>query len=177
MISNSSNRIFILALVIICSVLNACSDQPARAKFPGPAGRTTDLQQAQSQKAVMGGEDSFSKSLQTDGSDKKTLSGVIRLGKTIRLPEKYVVFIAVRRPEGGRPLAALRIPMAKFPYAFSISEENALVPGTPFEGDVVLSAAIDQDSDPISKTPGDSAGFLSTQIGQKDLNLVVDQSY
>jgi len=158
----------------------ACSDRPAREKFPGAAGRTTEIQQAQSQQAVLGGFDPTKRPLAGAGenpaeSSQGFVKGVVRLGKNIKPKPGMFFFLAVRRPKGGPPIAVRREVDAKFPYEFSLSGADAMIPGTPFEGPVVISARLKADSDPLSRKSGDVSGQVNTKVGDHSIQVTLDQ--
>ena len=55
---------------------SSCSDRPARAKFPGPPGRTTDLARSENTQAVLGGVDPNAQATVEEG---KSIRGIARL--------------------------------------------------------------------------------------------------
>jgi hypothetical protein len=90
-----------------------------------------------------------------------------------------VIFISVRKagPDGnpsGAPIAVERLDVGKFPLSFELTEANAMIGGTGFAGDVVVMARYDQDSDAISKQPGDVTGMVKATIPADKLTLVLD---
>ncbi len=174
------------ACLSVISVLHACSDRPSREKFPGPQGRTTEIQQAQMQQAVLGGFDPTKRALvgagaaagaeaKSGSSIGKTLKGVIKLSPTFHPKEGMFFFLAVRRPEGGPPLAVRRESNVHFPYSFTLSAADVMIPGTPFEGRVIIVARLKSDADPLSRMPGDFSGQLTTVVGDQNVQLIIDQ--
>jgi hypothetical protein len=166
-------------LLVPFLLLAGCSERPSRAKFPGPQGRTTDLQQAAATKAVMGGFDPLKGGAQQTtakaGDPSKAVSGEVLLGKSIKVPAGAYLYLAVRSTEGGPPLAARREASPRFPYTFSLSEADAMMQGRPFEGDVELTARLDQDGDPLTRQPGDFFGSVKTRVGARALRITIDQ--
>ncbi len=78
----------------------SCSQKPSRERFPGPTGRTTSLQQAQSTKEVLGGFDPQSKKQQEDDA----IHGIVNIKAGLKLPEKkHMIFISARPIGGGGP--------------------------------------------------------------------------
>ena len=73
----------------------------------------------------------------------------------------------------GPPLAVEKV-MYTPGLKFSLSEANAMVAGTELSGDVIVTARYDQDSDAISKQPGDVTGTLKVKIPADNVELVLD---
>lgn len=170
--------LFSLGLTLV-----ACDGRPSRERFPGPQGRTTDIQQAQNERAVLGGVNSNvpveSHSGPGDGVRSAPaaggrIKGSVTLGKGVR-PAGTYLFLSVRPANGGPPLAARREMSAKFPYEFSLSAADVMIPGTPFEGEVVVTARIKQDADPLSRRKGDYSGMVLTKVGDEKLRIVIDK--
>ncbi|MBS1984691.1 MAG: hypothetical protein JST16_11015 [Bdellovibrionales bacterium] len=161
------------------SFLVACSGEPGRERFPGPPGRTTEIQQAEAQKAVMGGFDPTRNAVAAGTANApalsgKTLKGVVRLGKGVKAAGKFF-FLSVRPAAGGPPLAARKEMDVKLPYEFNLSAADVMIPGTPFEGEVQVTARIKQDGNPLSLVKGDYSGSVRAKIGDQKVEIVVDQ--
>jgi hypothetical protein len=80
-------------------------------------------------------------------------------------------------PDGnpaGPPLAVQKLNLAGTSMPFTLTEADAMVAGTQLMGDVVLTARYDQDSDAISKQPGDLTGMLKVKVPGKSLKLVLN---
>jgi len=98
-----------------------------------------------------------------------------------RIGPGAVIFLSVKRADPatgqptGAPLAVQRVPLSVWPLWFELTEADAMVSGTAFDGDVVITAWSDQDQDAISKQPGDVQGQVRTKIPAKDLVLVLDK--
>ncbi len=155
-------------------LLTSCSDgTPSRERFPGPQGATTDSDRANTQKAVLGGFDPLNTQLagskQNNSAKKenaKRLLVQIQLHQSVKLKPGMLLYVAARRPEGGAPVAVQRITASQieFPATITLSEQNSMLrDGSPFEGQVIVSARLDQDGDPLSKQKGD-AGALSAEV-------------
>lgn len=169
---------FFLCLLFVA--LAACDGRPSREKFPGPRGATTDLKTG-NQGAVMGGFDpNAAAPVEThDAAPRQpsggSVEGVISLGKGVQPKPGMVLYISVRPLSGGRPVAARRLPLPqKFPVDFVVSASDVMVPGTPFAGDVLVTARLDQDGNPLSQQKGDAFGSLDTKVGAKGLKLLID---
>ena len=116
------------AVFLALSALMACDGKPAREKFPGPPGRTTEVAQADAQRAVMGGVNGQGAPVEShagpgDGAQPaagQRIAGRLELPQGAQ-PKGSFLFIAVRAPEGGPPLAVRRDQNPTFPYEFSLS--------------------------------------------------------
>jgi len=73
----------------------------------------------------------------------------------------------------GPPLAVDKV-MYQDNLAFELTEANAMVAGTELTGDVVVSARYDQDSDAISKQPGDVTGQARVKVPSDGVQLMLD---
>lgn len=99
----------------------------------------------------------------------------------VGIPKGAVIFVSVKRANPktgapmGAPLAVKRLRLSTWPVWFNLTEEDAMIAGTRFEGDVVVVAWADQDQDAISKMPGDVLGQVRTMIPAKDLEIRLDQ--
>lgn len=108
------------------------------------------------------------------------ISGSIRLAPELadKLPSSGVLFLYAR-PAGidkGPPLASAKLELGTFPMAFELSDANVMMKGTPFQGNLSLSARIDGDQNAMTKQPGDLTGALSApvQVGSSAVELVID---
>lgn len=114
----------------------------------------------------------------------KVLEGTIDLPPALRakVPAGAAIFISVRpldpaSGEGrGAPVAVDKlVATGTWPLAWKLTEAQAMIGGTGFAGDVVVSVRFDQDSDAMSKQPGDITGTLKATIPQKGLQVVLDK--
>ena len=161
----------------------SCSDVPPREKFPGGAGRTTESQRAETQKAVLGGFDSMNSQLpgsgqkpKSDSSSENKISGVVELQKGAKLPPNYFLYVSIRPLAGGPPLAAKKLGQESLPYRFEITSADRIAMGgdRPFEGEVDVTARIDQDGNPLSREVGDLAGNVKAKIPQSNLKIILE---
>jgi hypothetical protein len=159
-------------------VMFGCSQKPSRERFPGPAGRTTNVQQAQATKEVLGGFDPQSRKQQEDDA----IHGIVNVKAGLNLPQKkYMIFISARPiGGGGPPLAVLRLTPRKFPFRFRLSQENVMMQGTRLEGFVDLNVRVIQQKedgsfDPLSRQPGDLLGTLPVKVGAKNVQLLISE--
>jgi hypothetical protein len=89
------------------------------------------------------------------------------------------VFLIVKRagPDGapaGSPLAVDKLTWTGDGMAFELTEAQAMVAGTDLSGDVVVMARYDQDSDALSKQPGDVTGQVRVKIPADHVKLTLD---
>jgi hypothetical protein len=89
------------------------------------------------------------------------------------------VFLVVKRagPDGapsGPPLAVDKLTWTGSGMLFELTEEQAMVAGTDLSGDVVVTARYDQDSDALSKQPGDVTGQVKVKIPADRVQLTLD---
>ncbi|HEX8107332.1 MAG TPA: hypothetical protein VF516_06355 [Kofleriaceae bacterium] len=89
------------------------------------------------------------------------------------------VFLIVKRagPDGapsGPPLAVDKLTWTGDGMAFELTEAQAMVAGTDLSGDVVVMARYDQDSDALSRQPGDVTGQIRVKIPAEHVKLMLD---
>lgn len=88
------------------------------------------------------------------------------------------VFLIVKKADAsgapsGPPLAVDKVIFTDG-LKFELTEAQAMVAGTKLEGDVVVSARYDQDSDAISKQPGDVTGTVRVKVPAENVELKLD---
>ena len=96
-----------------------------------------------------------------------------------RLSAGTAVFVVVKRAgadgtPSGPPLAVDKLTWAADGVAFELTEEQAMVAGTALSGDVVITARYDQDSDAMTKQPGDVTGQLRVTVPAEHVKLTLD---
>lgn len=111
----------------------------------------------------------------------RRVRGVLKLGPAAKgkLAANGAIFLIVKQagPDGkpvGAPLAVEKVTWTKDPLAFELTEQNAMVAGTELKGDVVVSARYDQDSDAISKQPGDVTGQTRVKVPADNVVVTLD---
>lgn len=113
----------------------------------------------------------------------KYVRGVIKTSATLKDKVKpgTAVFVTAKKsdanglPAPGAPLAVSRLEWpASGDLSFELTEANQMVQGTQFAGDVVVSVRYDQDSDALSKQPGDLTGMQKVAIPAKDVVVTLD---
>lgn len=110
----------------------------------------------------------------------QTLSGEVTLSKSSEaaMTSNGALFIFAKKAsqadaKGVPPLAVLRIPSPKFPVKFSLSQENAMMAGTPFEGPFVVSARYSPSGDALDKSgpQGATDSKKPLKAGAKNISI------
>ena len=111
---------------------------------------------------------------------KNKISGTIKVDAKAKDNVKAggAVFLIVKKADAngapsGPPLAVDKV-MFSDGLKFELTEAQAMVAGTKLEGDVVVSARYDQDSDAISKQPGDVTGMVRVKVPAAGVVLKLD---
>ena len=92
-----------------------------------------------------------------------------------KIPKNGTLFIFARS-EGvkrGPPLAVKRIPDIQLPYEFTLGPQDIMMPGSTFEGPMVLAARVDVDGD-ARAGPGDIEGFIGAKPGDRNIELLLN---
>ena len=116
--------------------------------------------------------------LSGEAGTKNSVSGTLRIDPELakKLPDNWKLFLYAR-PVGvaaGPPVAVKLLDSVKFPHAFTLGQENVMMPGSTFEGEMTLTARIDQDGDARSG-PGDLEGIATINAGDEKVDLVIDR--
>jgi hypothetical protein len=100
----------------------------------------------------------------------RRIKGTLKVGAKAKSQVKVggAVFLIVKKADAtgapsGPPLAVDKVLYADN-LKFELTEAHAMVEGTELVGDVVVTARFDQDSDAISKQPGDVSGQTRVKI-------------
>ena len=107
----------------------------------------------------------------------RSISGTIEFDESIvsEIPKQGTLFL-IARPEGvlsGPPLAAKRHSLIKFPFTFKIGQENVMLEGNTFEGNIRITARWDLDGMPKA-SPNDIEGSITVTSGSTDVKIVLD---
>lgn len=112
----------------------------------------------------------------------KRLEGTIMVPSSLqaKISPGDTLFIIVRRAHlaEGPPQAVKKIPSPHFPLKFSIGPEDAMMPGVPFDGKMEITARIDKDGNPATKSPGDLVGVYRknpVEVGRSNIEIVIDR--
>lgn len=89
------------------------------------------------------------------------------------------IFLIVKRAgadgaPSGPPLAVDKLSWSGDGVPFELTDEQAMVAGTELSGDVVVMARYDQDSDALSKEPGDVTGQIRVKVPADNVKLSLD---
>jgi hypothetical protein len=89
------------------------------------------------------------------------------------------VFVVVKRAGAdgaptGSALAVDKLTWSKDGMPFELTDANAMVAGTQLAGDVVVTARYDQDSDALTREPGDITGQIRVKIPADNIKLRLD---
>ena len=108
----------------------------------------------------------------------KTIRGVIRVAPALaeKTKGKAAIFIIARGKQPGPPLAVMRILNPGFPLEFTMSEQNVMLQGVAFAGEVRLIAKLDGDGK-VGTQPGDIFGGARgpVQVGARGVEIVLSQ--
>lgn len=169
-------------LIATLLVLVACSGRPKREKFPGSEGATVGFSDKASSRAVLGGFDPMKDKIPVEEqaiAAKAVLiaKGKISLSKNIKVSKSSTLFLALRDLDTPRPVAAKKIPGAKFPYQYKMSSQD-LLGNSRLNPKIkyILKVRIDQDGDPLTYDDGDGIFEQEISIGAK-LDIVVSEVY
>lgn len=108
------------------------------------------------------------------------LTGSVTLGDAVKdkVPQGAVLFLYARRPgmDKGPPLATIRLDAQSFPVAFQLSQANVMLEGLVFDGEVNLSARLDNDGNAMTRNPGDLTGSVpGLKVGTEGVTLELNQ--
>lgn len=101
---------------------------------------------------------------QTTGPAKSSVNVSIQLAPALaaQVPPAATLFVIARRGEGGPPLAVVRRPVSSWPIAITMTDADAMTPGTSLAsaGPVHLIARISRSGQPVAAS-GDPYGEVS----------------
>ncbi len=96
-------------------------------------------------------------------------------------PKTGTLYLVARRisdnPSArGTLIAVKKLPADRFPLPFALTAADMPFQNGPFDGDLTLTARIDQDGDPLTHEKGDVFGTLpKVHVGARDVRLALDQ--
>jgi hypothetical protein len=108
----------------------------------------------------------------------RSVSGTIRFDDALvsKKPENSTLFL-IARSKGTTavpPLAVKRYSLIKFPFEYKIGQENVMVKGAQFEGEIDITARLDMDG--VAKAqPGDIEGVVTARAGDAAVEIVLDR--
>ena len=105
------------------------------------------------------------------------IQGTVRISEGLKnkMPENPTLFLFVRSLDvkRGPPLAVQRLPQIEMPFKFLLGPQDIMIPGTPFDGPMLLTGRIDADGD-ARVGPGDIEGFVKVKPGDKNVELFLN---
>jgi len=110
----------------------------------------------------------------------KKISGVIKVHPKVKdkVTSGATIFISVKRSVDGAPsgfpLAAEKLTWGKGDLPFELTDAQAMVKGTEFTGEVVVTAWVDHDGDASTKTTGDVIGSMRLKIPAEKVAITLD---
>jgi len=107
-------------------------------------------------------------SLQTFANE---ISGEVTLAKNTNIKPGGVLFIFAKKLGTPMPAAVLRIPNPKLPYKFTLSEKNAMAPGTPFDGPFTVTARLSPNGDAMDKSGPEGSLAKPVAVGTKNVKI------
>jgi hypothetical protein len=99
------------------------------------------------------------------------ISGEVSLAKGTSLNAGGVLFIFAKKEGNPMPAAVLRIPDPKLPYKFTMSEKNAMSPGTPFDGPFTITARHSPSGDAMDKSGPEGSIAKPVAVGSKNVKI------
>lgn len=132
-----------------------------------------------------GGPDVTQMGLQAPDPNRKLdpnrrIRGVLKVDAKAKANVKAggAVFLIVKKADANGAPSGPPLAVDKVSYAdglkFELTEAQAMVAGTELTGDVVVTARYDQDSDAISKQPGDVTGMVRVKVPADNVQLNLD---
>jgi hypothetical protein len=98
------------------------------------------------------------------------VSGKIVTSTRVVLPKSpRALFLSARSIKGGPPIAVKKISSFQFPQGFVLNDSNVMIAGHKLEGELEITARLDQDGDAMTRTPGDVSGKVRTRAGENAL--------
>ena len=182
----SSARIAIVALVLPLS-LAACSksedaSKPSAVPPLGPNSATAPLVPPTAPPAAPAAAPAAPAEAAAPPAAGGAITGKVEMSKAIaKTKPTGTLFLTARRISDnpnvrGSLVAVKKLPATTFPLEFSMSAADMPFQGGAFDGELTLTARIDQDGDPLSRQKGDVHGTLpKVQVGSKDVRLTIDQ--
>ncbi|MGE0548799.1 MAG: hypothetical protein AB7O24_27625 [Kofleriaceae bacterium] len=96
-----------------------------------------------------------------------------------RVKPGTAVFLVAKRADAqgaasGPPLAVSRLTWDNKDLSFELTEADAMIEGTDFSGDVIVTARYDQDSEARTKEPGDITGEVRVKVPAANVQIVLN---
>ncbi len=99
------------------------------------------------------------------------ISGEITVAKGATIKPGGALFVMAKETGKPMPVAVLRVADPKFPFKFTLSEKNAMMPGTPFTGSYLITARYSPTGDAMDKTGPEGTQTNPVAVGSKDVKI------
>ena len=99
------------------------------------------------------------------------IAGEVTAAKGVTLAPGGVLFIFAKKEGVNMPAAVLRVPDPKLPYKFSMGAQNAMAPGTPFDGPFIITARYSPSGDAMDKSGPEGTTGKTVKVGTAKLKL------
>lgn len=99
------------------------------------------------------------------------ISGEVALAKGVTLKPGGVLFIFAKTQGVPMPAAVVRIQDPKPPLKFTLSEKNAMAPGTPFKGPFTVTARYSQSGDAMDKSGPEGTTAKPVAVGTENVKI------
>lgn len=116
-------------------------------------------------------------------TDTAEITGTVIIAKELKdkLGSNGVLFVFAKpfaQQAGGPPLAVKRIPSPKFPVKFSLSQADAMMPGTVFAGNLKITARFSPSGDVMDRSgyEGSFSGKNGVSVNEKTpIEVIIDK--
>jgi hypothetical protein len=109
-------------------------------------------------------------------SREPSISGTVTLAPALaeKLQDTAALFVILRKASGP-PFAVKRFASPRFPLGYRIDAADVMMAGSPFEGEVRVSARVSQSGSAGSAQPGDLEGehAAPVQVGSQHVNVTI----
>jgi hypothetical protein len=107
--------------------------------------------------------------------DKYKIQGEVYLDNSIKDQCKGALFIIVRKGTSPQPLAVKKSLNPHFPYKFTITPADVLMPDRAgeFEGEIILMARISKTGNPLPQKGDCESDVLMANAGDKNIKLLI----
>jgi cytochrome c-type biogenesis protein CcmH len=118
----------------------------------------------------------------TAANSGQTISGKITVDAKLKdkIDTQAALFI-IARPAGGAagpPLAVKKIDKPTFPLSYSLGQENVMMQGTPFAGQIDITVRLDKDGNAVTREAGNLLGDYKKNpvtVGSQNVDIILDR--
>jgi cytochrome c-type biogenesis protein CcmH len=136
-------------------------------------------QSRQAAKSAAAKPEAAAKPAAAPASSQGQIEGVIDVDAKAKanLDTRAVLFIIAKPSRaGGPPLAVKKVPSPKFPFSYSLSAKDVMMPGASFSGKLYVTARLDKDGDPSTQDATDLSGEYKqnpVEVGSKKVDITL----